>query len=364
MRPCSSAWRPGLRRPAAAALRPPAAPGWRTSPRAGSRRSRRSPRPRTSARSRGEVLVDPAHDLLAIRGVDHDQVERLPVLVVVVADQHVVEDPALARWSPASSGSGPDRRSPTRRVSRPARNSLRTRPLEPQPAHVRDIGDPAARCAWPGAPRGSRCTGPASPSRRTRPSARRGQRAIRREESLSQRPIHVVGIRYAMLPSHHDRVQGELSPGGTAAMPPSERTTSRESAVEIGLTAATPGPDSLGSGPARLCATPPWWGSSVARRLAVALFAARPAACVACGGRRSRSNEPEIEFATLQVHAGATATRTRSPSRNVFPERWPGQGVRRAVVAGSSRPPASRRGSIPPPAIAPLGRTVRTTRRP
>ena len=64
-------------------------------------------RPGTSARSRRQMGVDPIDDLLPVAGVDHDHIERLAVGVVVVAHQHVVEDAALRRWSPANSGFGP-----------------------------------------------------------------------------------------------------------------------------------------------------------------------------------------------------------------------------------------------------------------
>ena len=42
--------------------------------------------------------VDPTDDLRPVAGVDHQQEERLAVGVVVVADQHVVEDSAARRW--------------------------------------------------------------------------------------------------------------------------------------------------------------------------------------------------------------------------------------------------------------------------
>ena len=46
----------------------------------------------------GQVGVDPIDDLRPVAGIDHHEEERLAVGVVVVADQHVVEDSALGRW--------------------------------------------------------------------------------------------------------------------------------------------------------------------------------------------------------------------------------------------------------------------------
>ena len=54
--------------------------------------------PGRSARSRGQMGADPIDDLRPVAGVDHQEEERLAVGVVVIADQHVVENSALRRW--------------------------------------------------------------------------------------------------------------------------------------------------------------------------------------------------------------------------------------------------------------------------
>ena len=98
----------------------------------------------TSCRGRPAPLgrqmgADPADDLLAVAGIDHHDVERLAVVVVVVADQDVVEDAAVlvghqrvADLAQAQVGHAAGERF--------GQEDGRPGPLEPQPAHVRDVG--------------------------------------------------------------------------------------------------------------------------------------------------------------------------------------------------------------------------------
>ena len=88
----------------------------------------------------GQVGVDPIDDLPPVAGVDHDDIERLAVGIVVVAHQHVVEDPALVVGHEGIADLAQFH------VGHAASEQFgqehgRTRPFEPQPAHVGNIRD-------------------------------------------------------------------------------------------------------------------------------------------------------------------------------------------------------------------------------
>ncbi len=86
-----------------------------------------------------QMAGNPIDDFLAIAGVDHQHEKGLAVGIVVVADQHVVED--------AAGVVGHQRVAdlPQFEVGHPPREQFgqenrRAGSLEPQPAHVRDVG--------------------------------------------------------------------------------------------------------------------------------------------------------------------------------------------------------------------------------
>ena len=88
--------------------------------------------------------MDPIDDLGAVAGVDHQQEERLAVGIVIVADQHVVEDSAvvvgdqrvadLAQFHVGHAAG-----------EQFGQKDGRAGPLEAEPAHVRDVGDAHGR---------------------------------------------------------------------------------------------------------------------------------------------------------------------------------------------------------------------------
>ena len=88
----------------------------------------------------GQVGVDPIDDLLPVAGIDHDDIERLAVGIVVVAHQHVVEDAAfvvgdqrIADLAEFHVGHAAGEQF--------GQEDGRARPFEPQPAHVGNVGD-------------------------------------------------------------------------------------------------------------------------------------------------------------------------------------------------------------------------------
>ena len=100
--------------------------------------------PGRSARCAGQMGVDPIDDLGPVRGVDHHEEERLAGGVVIIADQHVVEDSAVVV--------GDQRVADLVQlhVGHAAREQLgqkdgRAGALESQPAHVRDVDDAHGR---------------------------------------------------------------------------------------------------------------------------------------------------------------------------------------------------------------------------
>ena len=104
--------------------------------------------PGRSARSFGQMGVDPLDDLGPVAGIDHQQEERLAVAIVIVADQHVVEDSALVVGDQRIADLAQFH------VGHAAGQQFgqkdgRPGPLEAQPAHVRDVGDAHGRARWP-----------------------------------------------------------------------------------------------------------------------------------------------------------------------------------------------------------------------
>ena len=91
-----------------------------------------------------QMGVDPIDDLLVVAGIDHKHVERLAVGVAVIADQHVVENPTLVVGDQGVADLAKFH------VGHAAgeqfgQKDRRPGPLEPQPAHMRNIDDAGRR---------------------------------------------------------------------------------------------------------------------------------------------------------------------------------------------------------------------------
>ncbi len=87
-----------------------------------------------------QVGADPSDDFLPVAGIDDDDVERLSVGIVIIAHQHVVENAAdvvrdqrIADLAQLHVGHAAGEQF--------GQKDGRAGPLEPQPAHVRNIGD-------------------------------------------------------------------------------------------------------------------------------------------------------------------------------------------------------------------------------
>ena len=87
-----------------------------------------------------KVGVDPIDDLGVVAGVDHQEEKRLAVGVEIIADQHVVEDSAVVVGHQGVADLAQFHVGHAAGEQFGQEDGL-ARPLESQPAHVRNVGD-------------------------------------------------------------------------------------------------------------------------------------------------------------------------------------------------------------------------------